>query len=95
MLLEEVRKNFHVTKIRAFDEKNMDNDSNISKLYKDIKKTIISQDEQIMMILTSLFKNKRVIDSTMLSEDMIRKLKENILIAGPTGTGKTEILTKI
>lgn len=94
VILEETKKKFHVIKTKEFDEKNMDNDSNISMLYKDIRKTIISQDKQIMMILTSLFKNKRVIESS-LSEDMIRKLKENILIAGPTGTGKTEILTRI
>lgn len=94
VILEKAKKAFLVAKTKEFDEKSMDNDSNISKLYKDIKKTIISQDKQIMMILTSLFKNKRVIESN-LSEDMIRKLKENILIAGPTGTGKTEILTRI
>ncbi len=94
VILEEAKKKFHTKKNKEFNEKNMDNDSNISKLYKDIKKTIISQDEQIMMILTSLFKNNRVIESK-LSHDMIRKLKENILITGPTGTGKTEILTRI
>lgn len=94
VILEEAKKKFHVIKTKEFDENSMDNDSNISMLYKDIKKTIISQDKQIMMILTSLFKNKRVIESS-LSEDMIRKLKENILIAGPTGTGKTEILMRI
>lgn len=47
-----------------------------------------------MQILTSLFKNQRVINST-LSDDMINKLKENIIIYGPTGTGKTEILKRI
>lgn len=52
-----------------------------------IKKNI-SQCKLIMMILTSLFKNNKVINSS-LSDDVVRKLKENILIAGPTGTGKT------
>lgn len=81
-------------KSKEFDEDSMDTKSDISIMYKDIKKTIISQDEQIMKILTSLFKNQKVINSS-LDNDMIAKLKENILIAGPTGTGKTEILTRI
>ena len=80
--------------IKDFNEKNTNTESDISRLYKEIKKTIISQDEQIMMILTSLFKNNRVIKSN-LSEEVVHKLKENILILGPTGTGKTEILTRI
>lgn len=93
-IIAEAKKKFHVKDKKEFNESSMDDNSDISKLYKDIRKTIISQDEQIMMILTSLFKNQRVINSS-LSEDVIRKLKENILIAGPTGTGKTEILTRI
>jgi len=47
-----------------------------------------------MQILTSLFKNQKVINSK-LSDDMISKLKENIIIYGSTGTGKTEILKRI
>lgn len=81
-------------KSKEFNEDSMDTKSDISIMYKDIKKTILSQDEQIMKILTSLFKNQRVVDST-LGADIAAKLKENILIAGPTGTGKTEILTRI
>ena len=45
--------------IKDFNEKNTNTESDISRLYKEIKKTIISQDEQIMMILTSLFKNSK------------------------------------
>lgn len=63
-------------------------------MYSSIKRTIISQDEQIMQILTSLFKNQKVVESN-LNIDLIAKLKENILIYGPTGTGKTEILKRI
>lgn len=46
------------------------------------------------MILTSLFKNNKVIKSS-LSDDEIHELKENILIVGPPGTGKTEIIKRI
>ena len=38
-----------------FDENEFQNESDISSMYSTIKKTIISQDEQIMQILTSLF----------------------------------------
>lgn len=52
-------------------------------MYSSIKKTIISQDEQIMQILTALFKNQKVVNSD-LDMDLIAKLKENILIYGST-----------
>ena len=63
--------------------------SDISSMYSSIKKSIISQDEQIMKILTSIFKNQKVINSN-LDDDLIAKLKENILVCGPTETGKTK-----
>lgn len=79
---------------KDYDDKILDNNTDISLMYSAIKKTIISQDEQIMQILTSLFKNQRVVESSF-SSDMIAKLKENIIVYGPTGTGKTEILKRI
>ncbi len=78
----------------GFDENVFEKNSDISSMYAAIKKTIISQDEQIMQILTALFKNQKVVDSH-LDMDLIAKLKENILIYGSTGTGKTEILKRI
>ena len=78
----------------GFDEDEFENTSDISSMYSSIKKTIISQDEQIMQILTALFKNQKVVNSD-LDMDLIAKLKENILIYGSTGTGKTEILKRI
>lgn len=77
-----------------FDEREFEKNTDISTMYSSIKKTIISQDEQIMQILTALFKNQKVVDSD-LDIDLIAKLKENILIYGSTGTGKTEILKRI
>lgn len=76
-----------------FDEGEFEKTSDISSMYSSIKKTIISQDEQIMQILTALFKNQKVVNSD-LDMDLIAKLKENILIYGSTGTGKTEILKR-
>ena len=78
----------------GFDEEVLEKGTDISTMYSAIKKTIISQDEQIMQILTALFKNQKLIELD-LDVDLIAKLKENILIYGSTGTGKTEILKRI
>lgn len=79
---------------KDYDDSILNTDTDISQMYSIIKKTIISQDEQIMQILTSLFKNQKVINSSF-GIDMISKLKENIIVYGSTGTGKTEILKRI
>lgn len=68
-----------------------DETKDIKTMYENIKKIIISQDDQVKAILTTIYKNQKLIDSD-LSLDLIAKLKENLLIYGPTGTGKTEIL---
>lgn len=66
----------------------------ILSMYSEVKKTIISQDEQIKQILASVYKNQKIVNSS-LDDDTIRKLKENIIVYGPTGTGKTEILSQV
>lgn len=76
------------------DNINLDDQSTIINMYNTIKKTIIAQDQQIKDILTSIFKNQKIITLTT-DNDLIAKLKESILICGPTGTGKTEILKRI
>lgn len=77
----------------AFDEEAFASETDISKMYNSIKKTVVSQDEQIMQILTALFKNQKVINSDF-DNDLVAKLKENVLIYGATGTGKTEIVKR-
>lgn len=67
---------------------------NITEAYSKLKETIISQDTQIREVLSSILKNQKIVNSS-LDSDTIRKLKENIIIYGPTGTGKTEILSQI
>ncbi len=66
----------------------------ILKMYEEVKKTIIAQDEQVKQILAAVYKNQSIINSN-LSDEMIAKLKENIIVYGPTGTGKTEILNQL
>lgn len=68
--------------------------TNISAIYEDIKKSIIAQDIPLKQILSSVYKNQKVIDSK-LDSDTTSKIKENIIVYGPTGTGKTEILNRI
>lgn len=92
VLIQEI-KNSKKSK-KDFDENVLNKDSDISQMYSEIKKTIISQDEQIMQILTTLFKNQKVVNGKF-DIDMISKLKENLIIYGSTGTGKTEILKRI
>lgn len=75
-------------------EKVNPNDLDILKMYDDIKETIIAQDEQVKQVLASVYKNQKIINSS-LDDETISKLKENIIVYGPTGTGKTEILSQI
>lgn len=91
---EEILKQLSNKEKKEFDENLFEETTDISTMYNTIKRTIISQDNQIMQILTSLFKNQQVVNSD-LDIDLITKLKENILIYGSTGTGKTEILKRI
>lgn len=51
-------------------------------IYNQVSKTVICQDSQIKSIASSIAKNQRITDP---------KLKDNLLICGPTGVGKTEI----
>lgn len=91
---------FHEITDKAFlarQEKNKKNsgfDFDIVKINDEIKKVIIAQDEQIKQILASIYKNQKIIKSS-LDDEMISKLKENIIIYGPTGCGKTEILSQV
>lgn len=75
-------------------EEKSSSDLNILDMYNVVKQTIVAQDEQIKQILASVYKNQKIIGSS-LDDETISKLKENIIIYGPTGTGKTEILKQI
>lgn len=56
------------------------------ELYDEIRKYVISQDEQIKAIATIFAKNQRI-DNT--------HLKCNFILCGPTGVGKTEIFRQL
>ena len=87
---QEIKDNKLLIKNRDKNKKEL----NILKMYNQIRETIIAQDDQVKQILASVYKNQKIINST-LDDRTKAKLKENIIVYGPTGTGKTEILTQI
>lgn len=67
------------------NEKRTKSDFNIvyaDDIYNFTSKTVICQDEQIKSIAASIAKNQRIKNP---------KMKDNLLICGPTGVGKSEI----
>lgn len=87
---EEITDEAFLAKQKKEAKSNLD----ILKMYDSVKETIISQDEQVKQVLASVYKNQKIINSS-LDDETISKLKENIIVYGPTGTGKTEILSQI
>ena len=78
----------------AFDrhDNTLQEENNIVSLYKEIKNTIVGQDEQVKKILTTLYQNELINNEY---EDNLLGLKKHLLICGPTGTGKTETIRRI
>lgn len=69
-------------------------EKNITDIYESVTKSIIGQDDAVKKILSSIYINRNLAKSN-LSDDKIRNLKQNVLVAGSTGTGKTEIIKQI
>ena len=90
---EEVENKEFLEKVKNENSK-ASNDLNITDMYDMIRQTIVAQDDQVKQILASIYKNQKIINSS-LDDETISKLKENVIIYGPTGTGKTEILKQI
>lgn len=72
------------------DEKIID----IESIDEEVRKSIIGQDDAIKQILSTIYFNQRLYDSD-LPDDKLRNLKQNILLVGSTGVGKTEIIKQI
>lgn len=68
--------------------------NDIMSLYNNIIANIKGHDEEIKYILGALSKNQDLANSN-LEDDIIAKQKINILISGPSGTGKTEVTKQI
>ena len=68
--------------------------NDITSLYNNIIANIKGHDEDIKYILGALSKNQDLANSN-LNDDIIANQKINILISGPSGTGKTEVAKQI
>ncbi len=68
--------------------------SEIEALYDEIIRAVIAQDVPIKQLLTALWKNE-LLRSGSFTSDYVLRNKNNILICGPTGTGKTEVIRRI
>lgn len=66
----------------------------IKSIDEEVRKSIIGQDDAIKQILSTIYFNQRLYDSD-LPYDKLRNLKQNILLVGSTGVGKTEIIKQI
>lgn len=81
-----------------FNEKIVDtinakpNYSGIEALYRDITSTIVGQDDQIKSLLSSIYFNQELFNNP---DKNLCKYRQNILIKGGTGTGKTETIKKL
>lgn len=93
-VFEEIKDKDFLKRQHMKKEKKEHSDLDILSMHSKIRETIISQDEQVKQILASVYKNQRLINSS-LDNETISKLKENIMVYGPTGSGKTEILMQI
>lgn len=63
-------------------------DYDIKGMYNRLKEIIFGQDKQLKIFLANIIKNISLSYSG-LDTEMIKRLKSNILLIGPTGTGKT------
>ncbi|MEG2147131.1 MAG: AAA family ATPase [Bacilli bacterium] len=61
-------------------------DYSINDLISSVKRTVIAQDDAVKTIITAIYKN--LVFGT-------NEMKSNILICGPTGCGKTEIIRSV
>ena len=66
--------------------------SQIEILYRDITSTIVGQDNQIKSLLSSIYFNQELFNNP---DKNLCKHRQNILIKGGTGTGKTETIKKL
>lgn len=62
-----------------------------STIIEKIKKKVLNQDEAIIRVVTNAILNQRIIN--LENEDLLKTSKSTILLDGPTGVGKTLIVS--
>lgn len=84
--------------LQEFSEKTVDtiavknNCSEIENMYNNLTCTIVGQDDQIRSLLSSIYFNQELFNNP--NNDLF-KFRQNVLIKGSTGTGKTETIKKL
>lgn len=73
-------------------EANID-DINPDEIIKKIKEKVIAQDSTVDTIVRNIYNNQLVINSD--DDELINNQKSNVLLDGPTGTGKTLIMKEV
>lgn len=66
---------------------------NVNQVINELKEKIVAQDETVITFVNNIFTNQRIIETG--DEDLINSSKANILLDGPTGTGKTLLLKQV
>ena len=66
---------------------------NPDEIISNIEKKVIAQDDTVETLVRNIYNNQKVINTK--DEDLISTSKANILLDGPTGTGKTLIMKEI
>lgn len=67
-----------------------DVDMDVKKIISEIEEKVIAQDATVESVVNNIYTNQKIINSR--DNDLIKSAKVNILLDGPTGTGKTLIL---
>lgn len=65
----------------------------LPRIYSEIRKKVVAQDKAVQAVLYNIFVNQKIIETGR--EELINSQKSNILLDGPTGTGKTLLLKQI
>ena len=69
------------------DDEYLDFDIDVDDVISEIKKRVVAQDDVVESLVNNIYANQKIIDSG--DSDFINAAKVNILLDGPTGTGKT------
>lgn len=67
---------------------------NVSEVIDKVRQNVISQDDAIRKIVTVIYGNQKIFNSSLSQEEQFQ-MKKNLLIVGESGVGKTEIIRQL
>lgn len=68
---------------------------NINDLINNVTKSVISQDDAVKKIATAIYTNQNIFKASNMTQEEKFQSKNNILVIGESGMGKTEIIRQI